>query len=144
MNIPELNRDFTFEEWAKLSFEDKRYIWNHYWNGYEPQKGKQTRRAILQAFCETHPNLVTNSTEIGFKYCAHYVACIYLITDASIRVPSDFLGLLINKGKIESQNSDGTLHVHWRHGASDKSFKLLDEKREFFQPAGGPYRENAR
>ncbi len=135
MNKEDLHRDFTYEEWCHLSFEEKREVWNHYWNPYEPDKGKSTRRAIIKAFCEAHPDITNSALEIGYGYFGWYVGCIYVITYGKTKVPKRFSDVLVNKGTFVSNISEDTVHVHWRDvGGSDKNFKL--KKREVFQPAG--------
>lgn len=132
MTNSDLHRDFTYEEWSMLSFEDKQEIWNHYWNPYEPDKGKSTRRAIIDAFCKTNPNLARSALEIGYGYFGWYVPCIYVITNRSVKVPKQFSDLLINKGTIISKVSKNTIHVKWRDvGGSDRKFKL--NERDIFQ-----------
>jgi hypothetical protein len=135
MKKTDLHRDFTFQEWSGLSFEDKREIWNHYWNPYEPDKGKATRKAIINAFCKANPDIANSALEIGYGYFGWYVGCIYLITSGTQKVPKHFSDVLVNKGTIVSIISEDSVHVRWRDvGGSDKNFKL--KKREIFQPSG--------
>jgi len=125
MSNLDLHRDFSFEEWSELSFEDKREVWNHYWNPYEPEKGKSTRHAIINAFCKAYPEIVSSALEIGYGYFGWYVGSIYVIIDGSIKVPMNFADILINKGIIINKITKDTVHVKWRNvGGSDKNFKL--------------------
>lgn len=129
----DLHRDFSFKEWSELFFEDKREVLNHYWDPCEPGRGKSTRQAIIKAFCKAYPEIVRSALEIGYGYFGWYVGCIYVIIDASIRVPRHFSDISINKGIIINKVSEDTVHVKWRSvGGADKKFKLNTQ--ETFQP----------
>jgi len=133
MNKEVLHRDFTYEEWCQLSFEEKREVWNHYWSPYEPDKGRTTRRAIMDAFCEAYPEITGSALETGYGYFGWYVGCIYVITDGKIKVPKHFSDVLVNKGTIITNITKDIVHVRWRDvGGSDKNFQL--KKREIIQP----------
>ena len=130
----DLHRDFTFEEWSALSFEEKREVWNNYWNPYDQDKGRSTRRAIIDAFGKTHPDVVHSALEIGYGYFGWEVGCIYIITNGFIKIPKRFSDVLINKGTLISRISEDTVHVRWRNaGGSDRNFKL--KEREAFYPS---------
>ncbi|MBI4945174.1 MAG: hypothetical protein HY840_02090 [Bacteroidetes bacterium] len=43
-------KEYSFNEWMCLSFDDQRDIINHYWDPFSPKKGEDTRKEILIAF----------------------------------------------------------------------------------------------
>ncbi len=116
-----LERDYTFDEWDMLSSENKREIWNHYWQPYEPSIGKITRDAIIREFKNQHPNIAEKAIEIGYRYFGWYVGCIYVVVEsANIRVPLEFSDVTINKGVVLDKKAGNTCVVKWRHcGKSD-------------------------
>jgi hypothetical protein len=125
--IPDtLKRDFTFSEWCALSFDDKRTIWNHHWNPFEPELGKATREAIVNEFRSTHPDLENAARAIGFGYFGHYVGCLYVIVDSGkTAVPKKFADLIVNKGVVREGTSIETILVDWRDvGGSKSKFNL--------------------
>jgi hypothetical protein len=115
-----LFKEYTFEEWSHLTFNQKRDIWNHFWNRYDNEKGIKTRQNIINAFKEAYPELNKLSIEIGFGYFGWDVGMIYVILEGSlIRVPSKFSDIHINKGKIKSKVNSKEIIVSWkRHGGS--------------------------
>lgn len=121
-----LKRDFSFPEWCALSFEDKRTIWNHHWNPFEPEIGRPTREAIVNAFRTAHPATSKAARAIGFGYFGHYVGCLYVIVDGGkTSVPKKFADLIVNKGVVREKIDEETLLVDWRDvGGSKSKFKL--------------------
>ena len=129
MNKPNLFREYTFSEWDSLQFEEKREIWNHYWNPYDQDKGQATRDAIVEEFCNQFPEIRKNAVSIGYGYFGFYVGCIFVVAPNSQRVPKHFSDVLINKGTIINTNSDGSYEVKWRDvGGSDKNYKPKTSK----------------
>ena len=111
----ELKRDFTFEEWETLAFEEKRDIWNHYWNPYESNVGKKTRDSIISAFKIQHTQLCEAAIDIGFGYFGFNVGCIYIVLENSKKkVPRHFSDVSINKGIVIDKKSNETYIVKWR------------------------------
>ena len=120
-----LQRDFSFEEWESLSFEEKREIWNKYWNPYEPLTGERTRNEILEKFKEKNKKVLEKSVSIGFGYFAHYVGCIYvLVENSDIRIPQRFSDISINKGVIKEKINETEYVVDWRIGGTKSKFKI--------------------
>lgn len=123
MKRTDLFREYTFSEWDSLRFEDKREIWNHFWNPYEREKGKATREAIIGEFRNQFSEISESAISIGYGYFGWEVGCIYVVTQNSERVPKRFSDVLINKGTIIKTNSDGTYEVKWRDvGGTDKKY----------------------
>ena len=111
----ELERDFTFDEWDKLSFEEKRDIWNHYWNPYEPHIGENTRSAIISRFKSEHKAISEAALAISYEYFGFGVGAItVVIEDKKIRVPKSFSDVLINKGTVLKRINEYRLLVQWR------------------------------
>ena len=121
-----LKRDFSFPEWCALSFEDKRTIWNHHWNPFEPEIGKSTREAIVDAFRSTHHDIDKVARAIGFRYFGHYVGCLYVIVDSGkTNVPKNFADITVNKGVVREESNSETLLVDWRDvGGSKRKFNM--------------------
>ena len=119
-----INRNFTYEEWEALPLEEKRGIWNHVWNPFEREIGKETQENLVRAFEEKNKRIKESSLNIGFGWFGHYVACIYvLVADSRVRVPKHFSGLPVNKGVIKEKISDKEFIVDWSIGGANCKFE---------------------
>lgn len=109
--------DYNFDEWRILSFEQKREIWNHYWNPYEPKIGYETKRAIVENFMKT---LKIEVLQCGLRSFGWYVYELYVVVnDSKIRVPKKFEDLNVNKGLLIRKIDDGNLvNVKFEYGGT--------------------------
>ncbi len=125
-----LFKEYTFEEWNKLSFENKRVIWNHYGNPWEVEKGIKTRQNILQSFKTFYPDISKQAIEIGYGYFGWEEGMIYVIIDKpSQRIPKNFADISINKGILISRINSKEIIFSWRDsGGSNAKFKLNSTK----------------
>ncbi|MBT3313897.1 MAG: hypothetical protein HN390_04715 [Anaerolineae bacterium] len=122
---PNHHKDYSFAEWENLPFKTKRDIWNNYWNPYQPDKGKRTRDAILNEFKRQHLPLVQKAVVIDYGYFGWGVGGISVIMpESSIRVPTEFASVMINKGVIQEKIDEKTVMVNWRYGGSKATFTL--------------------
>ncbi|MDR3610642.1 MAG: hypothetical protein P4L27_08775 [Ignavibacteriaceae bacterium] len=120
-----LYKDYSLKEWSNLTFNQKRDIWNHYWNRYDNEKGFKTRQNIINAFKDAYPELNKLSIETGFGYFGWDVGMIYVILeDSSIRVPSKFSDISINKGKLISRVNSKEIIVSWKRYGGSGNFTL--------------------
>ncbi len=123
-------KEYTFEEWNNLSYENKREIWNHYWNPFKPEIGIKTRQSIINSFKSNYPDISKQSFEIGFGYFGWYDGMIYVIIEKpSLRIPHDFADISINKGILISRINSKEIIVSWRDcGGSNAKFILNSTK----------------
>jgi hypothetical protein len=114
--MSEFKKDIGFNDWEKLSFSEKREIWNHYWNPYEPEIGLKTKREIVENFI--------NSTKItglqfGLKNFGWGVYMLFVIVENSrIRVPKNFSDLPVNKGIVEKWIDKDKIEVKFNYGGT--------------------------
>ena len=108
--------DYNLEQWATLNQIDRNKIINHYWDPYNPTIGQKTKREIIDDFIQKYKIPARQS---GLKSFGWTVYMLYVVVDDSRqRVPSNFLGLPINKGVIiNKSNSDKTI-VKFKYGGT--------------------------
>lgn len=107
-----LKRDYSFLEWQELSASDKREIINHYWTPFHPEIGSKTRSEIIDEFKRTVGQKLDYCT---YRYLGFYATAIFVIpSDNSTRIPTEFAGIPVNKGKVEEKISDSLWKVKWR------------------------------
>ena len=99
--------DYTWEEWQNLNDIEKRNIFNHVWDAFNPKIGQKTKTEIINNFIKS---VKIQGPQYGIKCFGVYVYMLFVIVDNSkIRVPKKFGGLLVNKGvilkKIDSEKS---------------------------------------
>jgi hypothetical protein len=112
-------KEHSFDEWQELSFDQKRDIWNHYWNPHKPIIGKQTRDAIINEFKKEYPGLVEGAISIGYGYFGWGVGSLFIIVPkSSIRVPSEFASVMVNKGVMVKRIDKKSIMVNWRYGGT--------------------------
>lgn len=112
---PELKRDFSFQEWDALSYEEKRDVWNQYWSQYNRELGRKTRNEIVSEFRKQYPKLSEAAIDIGIGWFGFGVCCLFIVLQNSkIKVPRDFSDIRINKGVVLEQKEDDTFKVQWR------------------------------
>ncbi len=110
------DKDIGFIEWQRLSFSDKREIWNHYWNPYEPEIGHKTKQEIVDNFIK--------STKIkGLQYGLGYFGwgayqLFVIVNDSSIRVPKNFADISVNKGIIKKWIDKNNVEVKFNYGGT--------------------------
>jgi len=99
--------DYNWKEFEKLNETEKRNIFNHIWDPYNPEIGYKTKLIIVEKFieCSNIPAI-----QFGIKSFGWNVYMIYVIVDNSkIRVPKNFASLPVNKGiisrKIDTEKS---------------------------------------
>src|SRR5688572_17356735 len=96
-NIEEL----SFTEWQKLSYSDKREIWNHYWDPYKPEIGLKTKQEIVDNFIKSTG---INASQFGLKNFGWGAYLIFVVVeDSKIRVPRQFSDISVNKGVIKNK-----------------------------------------
>ncbi|MBB6464091.1 hypothetical protein [Flammeovirga kamogawensis] len=109
-------KDIGFNDWEKLSFSEKREIWNHYWNPYEPEIGSKTKRELVEQFI--------NSTKIiglqfGIGNFGWGVYMLFVIVENSrIRVPKNFSDLPVNKGIVKKWIDKDKIMVKFNYGGT--------------------------
>ena len=110
-------KDYNFTDWINLSEDLRRDIQNHYWTPFEPEIGKKTRNLILEEFIKT---IGKDFFLCEFGYFAHYIIGIkYIPNDSKKKVPNEFYGIIINKGKIIERISNEKIKVNWRHSGTE-------------------------
>lgn len=111
-----LNNDITFLEWDALPISEKREIWNHYWNPYEPQIGAFTKSEIVDNLTKSIP---INALQCGIRSFGWGVYMLFVIVDNSkIRVPKQFSGLSVNKGVIKDWVNKDEAKVTFNYGGT--------------------------
>ncbi len=120
-----LKRDFMFSEWDALSFEEKREIWNHYWDPLDPNVGKKTRAEIISKFKLEYQDISDQALGISYGYFGFYTGAIAVIMkDGKVRVPRHFSDILINKGTVLEKIEDNKYLVSWRDVGGKSEFSL--------------------
>ncbi|NVK83597.1 MAG: hypothetical protein HWE21_04705 [Cytophagia bacterium] len=114
--INPITEELTFEEWDGLSFESKRDIWNHHWNPYKPEIGKNTKRAIVERFAN---DLKADFEQIGISSFGWTVYMLFVIVkDSKIRIPKEFSDISVNKGVIIEQLDNNRVKVKFGYGGT--------------------------
>jgi hypothetical protein len=112
--------DYNWEEWQNLNEIEKRNIFNHVWDAFNPEIGHKTKNEIVDNFIQS---LNFDGQQYGIKCFGWNVYMLFVIVDNSkIRVPKNFGGLSVNKGvilkKIDNEKSlvkfsyGGTLEIN--------------------------------
>jgi predicted sugar kinase len=106
--------EFDLGQWIKLSDNERIKIINHYWDPYNQKIGQKTKTEIVDDFMLK--NKIT-ARQVGIASFGWTVYMLFVVVDNSRqRVPSNFLGLLVNKGVITSMNADNTTTVKFKYG----------------------------
>jgi hypothetical protein len=109
-------KDFLFSEWQRLSYSEKREIWNHYWNPYKPLIGYDTKKDIVRNFIEIS-NI--DGLQFGLRCFGWEVYEIYVVVENSkIRVPKKFADLPVNKGLLINKINDSFATVKFDYGGT--------------------------
>jgi len=110
-------KEYNFADWINLPENIRRDIINNYWTPFEPEIGEKKRDLILNEFIKTIGN---DYYLCEFGYFAHYVIGIkYIPNDSRKKVPNDFHGTIINKGKIIERIGNDKIKVNWRHSGTE-------------------------
>lgn len=110
-------KEYNFTDWINLPEDIRRDIRNHYWTPFEPKIGEKTRNQIIEEFIKT---IGKDFYLCEFGYFAHYVIGIKFIPkDSKKKVPKDFYGIIINKGKIIERIENNIIKVNWRHSGTE-------------------------
>lgn len=110
-------KEYKFSDWVTLSEDIKRDIQNHYWTPFDSMVGEKTRIEILEEFIKT---IDIDYYLCEFGYFSHYVIGIKFIPkDSNKKLPKDFHGIVINKGKIIEWIDSKNIKVGWRHSGSE-------------------------
>ena len=106
----------TFDEWNNLSFESKRDIWNHHWNPYEPEIGKNTKQAIVEQFAN---DLKADLEQVGIGSFGWTVYMLFVIVkDSKMRIPKTFSDVPVNKGVILEYLNENKATVKFGYGGT--------------------------
>jgi hypothetical protein len=114
----EYYKDYTFDDWINLDNDIKRDLVNHYWNPYEPNIGLKTRQNIIDSFKLA---IKSELEYCKFRYFGFYAEAIFVIVkDPKVRLPRDFAGLVINRGKKLENLGDNIWLVKWNFSGKEK------------------------
>ncbi len=112
------NFDYDLEQWKNLTDKERINIVNHYWDAYNPSIGQKTKREIVNYFIQTSK---ISARQFGIKSFGWTVYMIYVVVDNSRqRVPSNFLGLSVNKGIIVDNGADNGTIVKFNYGGTEE------------------------
>jgi hypothetical protein len=110
------DKDIGFKDWQKLTFSDKREIWNHYWNPYEPEVGLRTKQEIVENFISSTK---IDGLQFGIGNFGWGVYMLFVIVDNSkIKVPKNFSDLPINKGIVKKWIDKTKIEVKFNYGGT--------------------------
>ena len=117
ISMSELYKDYSFQEWVELSFDEQRDIVNNYWNPFKPEIGAETKNNLLNAFKDS---INDDLIYYQIRYFGFYTDAIFVIPkNPNTRLPSSFHGLTINKGKIIEKINNEQYRVNWKHSAEE-------------------------
>ena len=109
------NLEYDFGQWEKLAESDRIKTINQYWDPYTPQIGQKTKKEILDAFID---KTQIPAHQYGIKSFGWTVYMLYVVVDNSRqRIPSQFLGLPVNKGMIINK-SGNKARVKFNYGGT--------------------------
>ena len=107
-------KDIGFDDWEGLSFSEKREIWNHYWNPYEPEIGLKTKRELVEQFISSTK---IDGLQFGIGNFGWGVYMLFVIVENSrIRVPKNFSDLPVNKGIVKKWIDKKKIEVKFNYG----------------------------
>lgn len=110
-------KEYSFTDWINLPLDIRINIQNNYWTPFEPNIGENTRKLILDEFIRS---IGDEFYLCEFRYFSHYVIGIKYIPKVSRRkVPCDFHGIIINKGKVVEQIGANLIKVNWRYSGTE-------------------------
>ncbi|RAR48052.1 hypothetical protein [Flavobacterium lacus] len=110
-------KEYNFIDWTNLYVDIRRDIQNNCWTPFEPNIGENTRKLILDEFIRS---IGDEFYVCEFGYFSHYVIGIkYIPKDSKKKIPNDFHGIIINKGKIIEQMGNDIIKVGWRHSGKE-------------------------
>jgi hypothetical protein len=110
------NFDYDIEQWKKLKEIEKNNIINNYWDPYNPTIGQKTKSEIVDDFIQ---KLKIPGEQFGLKTFGWTVYMLYVVVDNSRqRVPTNFLGLPINKGVIINNSISDKTIVKFKYGGT--------------------------
>jgi hypothetical protein len=116
--MKEYFKDYTFDDWGQLPNEKKIDIINNYWDPFDSTIGQKTKSTIIENFLRHQTD--NSVRQVGIKNFGFYAVQLFVITDNSkLKIPTEFAGLIINKGIIEKQIKDNTYRIKWRDGGHD-------------------------
>jgi hypothetical protein len=96
--------EYDLGQWEKLNDNERINIINHFWDPYNPDIGRKTKKEIIDAFIG---KTKIAAHQYGIRTFGWTVYMLYLVVDTSRqRVPSQFLGLGVNKGIIIRKGPD--------------------------------------
>jgi hypothetical protein len=106
----------NLEQWEKLDEIQRNNIVNHYWDPYNPTIGQKTKKQIVDYFTR---KLKIPGRQFGLKTFGWTQYMLYVIVDNSKqKVPSNFLGLAVNKGVIVNDSIAEKTTVKFRYGGA--------------------------
>ncbi|NVO10273.1 MAG: hypothetical protein HXX16_09960 [Bacteroidales bacterium] len=110
------DKNISFSEWQELTFSDKREIWNHYWNPYEPEIGFRTKKEIVDNFIKS---ININALQYGIGNFGWGVYELFIIVeDSSIIIPKTFSDISINKGVVKEWIDKNKVEVKFDYGGT--------------------------
>lgn len=110
--------DYDLGQWKNLTDEERINIINQYWDAYNPSVGLKTKTEIIDDFIKTSK---LTARQFGIKCFGWTVYMIYVVVDNSQqRVPSNFLGLQVNKGIVVDKGADNETIVAFKYGGTVK------------------------
>ncbi len=116
--MKEYFKDYTFDDWGQLPNEKKIDIINNYWDPFDSTIGQKTKSTIIENFLRHQTD--NSVRQVGIKNFGFYAVQLFVITDNSkLKIPTEFAGLIINKGIIDKQIKDNTYRIKWRDGGHD-------------------------
>lgn len=74
-----LAKDLTFEEWMRLTDDEKRYVYKSVWNPRRPEIGAATREEILKKFRESLPVPDEDIIMLRYDYFGACVGAIHIV-----------------------------------------------------------------
>lgn len=93
-------------------------IINYYWDVYNPSIGQKTKKEIVDSFIQTSK---IPALQFGIKSFGWAMYMIYVVVENSRqRVPSNFLGIPINKGIVVNKDADNETIVKFNYGGTQK------------------------
>jgi hypothetical protein len=117
-DMKEYFKDYTFDEWTRLSEEKQRDIINNYWDPFNPTIGQKTKTTIIENFLKTLDDKSTR--QVGIRNFGFYAVLLFVITDNSKqKIKNKFAGLLINKGTMSKKIKHNIYKVKWRHSGHE-------------------------
>ncbi len=106
--------EYDLGQWEKLNDNERIRIINQYWDPYNPSVGQKTKTAIVADFMLKNK---IAARQFGIASFGWTVYMLYVVVDNSRqRVPSNFLGLPVNKGVITCVSADNTTTVKFNYG----------------------------